>query len=198
MLKFGIRDLTLFFWGCLISVCSFLFIFLIEYAQETYIFNCNITFWAIVRAIGYCLSVALLEEFLFRFLFLKKWIMNKAKPFDRRVVYLGVGSSLLFGFLHLNLDEFPAMQINMALSGASLFFAAYVFRSLGIAVGMHFSWNIIQGVIFPFEGSGSNLDRLFVFRDASMRVFPEASQLYFVPFFVELILISGLWWKTRT
>ncbi|WP_372774620.1 CPBP family intramembrane glutamic endopeptidase [Mangrovibacterium sp.] len=197
MLKIRKGDFVLFLWGCLISVFSFLLVFLMEYSHEVYIVNINVTLFSLLQAFAYCLSVAIIEEFLFRYLFLKKWIVNKTRRFDKRVVYLGLGSSLLFGFLHLNLDEFPFMQINIALSGVSLFFATYVFRSLGVAFGMHFSWNFIQGVIFPFEGSGSNLDSLFVFRDTSLNLLPEASRLHFLTFFVEIILILGLWWNAR-
>ena len=142
----------------------------------------------ILKLTVYYLFIALIEEFIFRYLFLKKWIRDKKEKFTNRVVYLGLISSIIFGFLHLNLNEFPLMQINLIFSGISLFFATYLFRNVSIAVGMHFSWNFIQGVIFPFEGSGSEFDSILVLQSGG-DINPEASQFMFVTFFVEIILI---------
>ncbi len=185
-----VNNLSLFLWGCLISAISFLSIFLIEYAHLSFSLSSNVHLVDISKGLLYCLSVAIIEEFIFRYLFLKKWIKDKTKPFSNNVLYLGVVSSLIFGFLHLNMNEFPLMQINLVLSGISLFYAAYVFRNIAIVVGMHFSWNFIQGVIFPFEGSGSNLNSILVM-ESKINLLPEASPFMIVTTIVEIILV---WW----
>ena len=174
--------------GCLISSFSFSSLFLFVYFEEVYVFNSSINLIDIIRATFYCLVVALIEEFIFRYLFLKRWITNKEKQFTPKVAYLGLISSMLFGFLHFNFNDFPLMQINLVFSGISLFFASFLYRNISIAVGMHFSWNFIQGVIFPFEGSGSKLKSILVSQNA-IHITPEASKFMFITFLVEIILI---------
>lgn len=187
-LKRILKNIKIFIWGCLISSCSFFALFLIEYSDKIYVFNSLINLHEIMRLTAYCLFIATIEEFIFRYLFLKRWIINNEKQFSKRVVSLGLISSIVFGFLHFNMNDFPLMQINLVFSGISLFFATYLFRNMSIAVGMHFSWNFIQGVIFPFDGSGSEFNSILVFK-SEVVITPEASQFMFVTFFVEIILI---------
>lgn len=187
-MKSSLQCIRWFLLGCLISTLSFFALFFIAYSNEVYFFNSSINFVDIFESAVYCAFIAIVEEFLFRYLFLKKWIKDKKKKLTNRVFYLGLMSSILFGFLHFNLDEFPLMQINLMLSGISLFFATYLFRDISIAVGMHFSWNLIQGVIFPFEGSGANINSLLVFEN-EVNIIPEASPFMFTSFFVEIIFI---------
>ncbi len=40
---------------------------------------------------------------------------------------------------------------------------------------MHFSWNFIQGVIFPFQGSGTGLNSVFLIKGNDVDIWPEAS-----------------------
>ncbi len=189
MHKFKAYHLSLFLWGCLISAVSFLFVFLIDFSSHTYILNDKITFFPVLKSTIYCISIAIIEEVLWRYLFLKKWIVDKTKPFSKRVVYLGLISSIIWGFLHLNLDFFPIMQINTVLSGLSLFFATYLFRSISMAIGMHFSWNFIQGVIFPFEGSGSISQSFFLMKGNPGEFWPEASHYMILAFLIEITFI---------
>lgn len=178
----------LFGYGCLISFFSFLLILILEYSQESYIVNSSISLLSILKSTVYCLSIAVIEEFLFRYLFLKRWLKNKHKPFNKNILYLGLTSSMVFGFLHLNLDEFPLFQLNIMFSGISMFYATYIFRNISIAIGMHFSWNFVQGVIFPFQGSGSNLESIFIMEN-NMMIFPEASCYMVITVLLEILLI---------
>ncbi len=189
MPKFKAYHLALFLWGCLISAVSFLFIFFLEFSSHTFVLNDTISFFPVLNSTLYCVFIAILEEFLFRYLFLKKWIVDKTKPFSKRVVYLGLISSLTWSFLHLNLDFFPIMQINTVLSGLSLFFATYLFRSISMAIGMHFSWNFIQGVIFPFEGSGAITQSFFLIKSNNTEMWPEASHYMILAFLIEITFI---------
>lgn len=185
------QNSLLFILGCLISFFSFILILLIEYPLENFIVNELITLTTFFKGMFYCLFVALVEEFIFRYLFLKDWLRNKHKPFNKNVIYLGLLSSLIFGFLHLNLDAFPLLQINLTLSGISMFYATYKFRRINIAIGMHFFWNFIQGGIFPFEGSGSELESVFIVRNGAM-MYPEASNFMVFAFLLEILLIKFL------
>jgi membrane protease YdiL (CAAX protease family) len=185
------NNLKLFFGGCVISIFSFLTIFLIEYSEMVYTFNTTAALFNILKSTAYCVFVAIIEEFIFRYLFLKKWIKDKERKFTVSVVYLGLFSSTIFGFLHFNMELFPLMQINLVLSGISMFIATYMFRSISIAIGMHFSWNFIQGVVFPFEGSGSHLSTILS-TERIQKVFPEASPFMIFSFIVEILLIWAL------
>jgi hypothetical protein len=187
------QNFLLFTYGCLISFFSFLLIFLIEYSQESFIVNSSISLTSLLKSIFYCLCIAIVEEYIFRYLFLKSWLKNKYKPFNKNVLYLGLISSLIFGFLHLKLDEFPLFQINITLSGLSMFYATYKFRNISIAIGMHFSWNFIQGVIFPFQGSGSNLENIFIMENNAKIYYPEGSSYFIFAFILEIILIILLY-----
>lgn len=189
-LNLSIRSIStrLFLLGCIISVVSFGSLFLIEYSQETYYFNGSIQLFDFLKSTAYCLFIAILEEILFRYLFLKKWIRDKEKTFSKSVIYLGLISSFIFGFMHLNLDEYPLMQINLTFAGMSLFLATYLFRNISLAIGMHFSWNFIQGVIFPFEGSGSGLSSLLLMQN-TYSIIPEASSYFIITTIFEVLLI---------
>lgn len=182
------QSILFFALGCLVSGFSFLLIFIIEFTQEGFIINKEISLKGIFNSTVYCFFVALLEELVFRYLFLRKWIRNKYKPFSVSILYLGLISSLIFGFLHLKLDEFPLYQINITLSGISLFYATYKFRNISIAIGMHFSWNFIQGVIFSFSGSGTDLENLFIMENKIMTS-PEESHYMVFAVMLEILLV---------
>ncbi len=94
MPKIKAYHLSLFLWGCLLSGISFLLILLIEYPSDIYILNDQISFFPVLKSTIYCMSIAIIEEVLWRYLFLKKWIVDKTKPFSKRVVYLGLISLL--------------------------------------------------------------------------------------------------------
>ena len=74
-----------------------------------------------------------------------------------------------------------------------MFYAAFRFRMISIAIGMHFSWNFIQGVIFPFQGSGSDLESFFIMKNEAM-VYPEVSSYIIVSVILEIIIITLLSW----
>jgi len=189
--KVSKQDFVFFAFGCLISLFSFLLIFIIEFSSENFFVNSSLSLTSFLKSTVYCLFVAIIEEFLLRYLFLKKWLKNKHQPFSKKVIYLGLISSLVFGFLHLNLEEFPLFQINSTLAGGGLFYATYKFRNISIAIGMHFFWNFIQGVIFPFQGSGSGLASVFVMENEAM-VYPEGSSYIVFAVLLEILLITLL------
>lgn len=183
-----LRKIVLFFLGIFISIISFLIIFSIKYSSYQYQWNEQFNFIVLIKSISYCLIVAIIEEYFFRYLFLRKWIKDSKKKFSKNVIYLGIMSSLIFGFLHLDLAEFPKLQIYLTLSGLSYFFGTFRFRTIFISIGMHFSWNLIQGVIFPFEGSGSDLLSLLSI-DSSLIIKPETNNFILLSISIEFLLI---------
>ncbi len=187
----GLKHFILFICGIIISIISFGTLFLIEYSQLNYQINENLSLRSISKSISYCFLVACFEEFLFRYLFLKRWLQDSKKSYSINVIYLGIISSLIFGFLHLELSLFPKLQIYLALSAISLFYGVYKLRSIWIAIGMHFSWNLIEGVIFPFQGSGSNIESLFILK-TKLNIWPENSNYMILSVFFELLILICL------
>ena len=74
-----------------------------------------------------------------------------------------------------------------------MFYATYKFRNISIAIGMHFSWNFIQGIIFPFQGSGTGLESVFIMENQAM-IYPEGSSYMVVSVILEIIIITLLSW----
>ncbi len=187
--KIIVANFTLFTLGCIVALFSFLLVFFIEYSEETFHLNNSISLLKLFKSTVYCLCVAIIEEFVFRYLFLRKWLKDRYKPFHINLIYLCVISSVIFGFLHMAMDLFPIFQINLTLAGVSLFYATYKLRNISIAIGMHFFGNFIQGVVFPFQGSGSNLENIFVLESNAV-FFPEASYYLCVSLLLEIVLIT--------
>ncbi|MBD0405449.1 CPBP family intramembrane glutamic endopeptidase [Flammeovirga sp. EKP202] len=196
--KFNITkgDLLLFGLGVVISVFSFMLLFIAEYRDNEYLINSDLKYTSFFNSLFYCLFVAIVEEYLFRYLFLRKWIKDRDKSLNFRLLLLGFISSVVFGFLHLDLSLFPRLQLLISLAGISLFYAAYQFRSVYIAIGMHFSWNFIQGVIFPFEGSGSNIESVFVL-GSTIEIMPEANLFVIFSILLEIILVTIFYHLSR-
>lgn len=60
---------------------------------------------------------------------------------------------------------------------------------------MHFSWNFIQGAIFPFSGSGSNIISLLAI-DSNSNIKPEANNFVLLSVTIEFLIIyfiSVMW-----
>ncbi len=70
-------------------------------------------------------------------------------------------SSLLFGVLHLgNPSMSTVSMLNLTLAGL-LFALSYIFTGrLGVAVGLHTSWNFVQGNVFGFPVSGLEVNEV--------------------------------------
>jgi len=108
---------------------------------------------AMVGGLGLFLAVAIFEEVMFRGILF-------------RIVEEGIGSwaalavtAFLFGYMHLsnpNATLFGALGV--ALAGI-LYAAGYMLtRNLWLVIGLHWSWNFVQGVIFGVPVSGRSLD----------------------------------------
>ncbi|SMO37441.1 CPBP family intramembrane glutamic endopeptidase [Fodinibius sediminis] len=70
-----------------------------------------------------------------------------------------LATSLLFGALHYyNPNASTVSTFNIVLAGIVLALPYILTGSLGLSVGLHFSWNFMQGSIFGFPVSGTHLD----------------------------------------
>src|SRR5699024_6902777 len=70
-----------------------------------------------------------------------------------------LATSMLFGFMHAFNPNVSSVAIfNIIIAGIVLAVPYLLTGSLGLSVGMHFSWNFVQGSIFGFPVSGTQLD----------------------------------------
>lgn len=116
--------------------------------------------WAIAEVFALMALVGLAEETLFRGILF-------------RYLEAGFGSwvallltSALFGAVHLSN---PAATLwgaaAIAVEAGIMLGAAYMLtRSLWLAIGIHWGWNFVQGSVFGFNVSGSNLPLASVFK----------------------------------
>jgi len=108
---------------------------------------------AMAGGLGLFLAVAVFEEVLFRGILF-------------RIVEEGLGSwlalsitALLFGYMHLSNPNASLLgALGVALAGI-LYAAGYMLtRNLWLVIGLHWSWNFVQGLVFGVPVSGKSLD----------------------------------------
>lgn len=71
-------------------------------------------------------------------------------------------TSLLFGFAHaMNPNASTFSSVAIAIEAGLLLGAAYMLtRSLWLAIGIHFGWNVTQGLVFDVPVSGNDVEGL--------------------------------------
>lgn len=68
-------------------------------------------------------------------------------------------TSMLFGFMHAFNPNVSSVAIfNIIIAGIVLAVPYLLTGSLGLSVGLHFSWNFVQGSVFGYPVSGTMLD----------------------------------------
>lgn len=108
-----------------------------------------------VISIAWCtllfIFVAVFEEFLFR----SFPLTVLAERYPKEVAILV--TSLLFGLAHLTNDGFTWLaMVNITLAGILFSLIILYTRNIFWAVGLHFGWNVTQGVILGYQVSGTD------------------------------------------
>lgn len=159
-----------FFAGILIAAIAIGTIFTIEWSLDwiTIIgYGWSASFgtpfsWALLSSLGAMLLVGFYEEWFSR----GYQLLNLAEGFRYprfglrgAVAVATLVSSLLFGLLHFyNPNASAISTFNIMLAGVVLAFPYILTGSLGLSVGLHFSWNFMQASVFGFPVSGAHLD----------------------------------------
>ncbi len=119
------------------------------------------TFW-LIPAVGYLikmLSVGFYEELKFRSYLIPNmkegFTFGRISP-EQASLLAVLFSSALFGIAHVfNPNATTFSTINIVLAGFMLAFPYLVTGRLAYSVGIHFSWNYVQGGVFGFKVSGT-------------------------------------------
>lgn len=128
-------------------------IILLNIYNDYVVLNFTNNYKIIFSQIPKYLSIAIVEEFIFRILLfasLIHYISNKNA--------LIFSTSVLFSLYH-----FPTNGIYFVsyfLAGIMYGYSFVKFQSIFIPIGIHFSWNFVQGAIFGFPVSGMESDGL--------------------------------------
>jgi len=102
------------------------------------------------------LGAAFIEELIFRgiiFRLVEKWLGSWIAIFS---------SGLLFGFAHAaNPNSTIFSSVAIGVEAGLLLAAVYMItRRLWMVIGLHFAWNVVQGLVFSIPVSGIKMDGL--------------------------------------
>lgn len=140
-----IRTLLLFFGTMLLLFSSLTYLNIIFGLVEI---TKSGNFYAVVRKIIPNLSTAILEEFFFRLL-----LFGSLVEFLKNRMYVVVIASILFASFHM--PETILSALSYFLGGIMYGYAYLKFKNILVPIGIHFSWNFIQGTIFGYPVTGT-------------------------------------------
>lgn len=141
-------NLNLFFRGCVISTLIISICALSMLMIQIVSFNLFTSSEVLVAIIVF-LMVAASEEIVCRGYILNN-LSEKMKPINAVLL-----SSLIFALFHIPNSSFGWVGfVNIFLSGVLMAVLYLQSKDLSLPIGMHFSWNFIQGPIFGFAVSG--------------------------------------------
>ena len=107
------------------------------------------------------LLVGIFEELISRvFLFFIIYEMLKSLkvPSTTSIIASCILNSLVFGILHLdNVNSTWLSAFNLVIDASTLCIPFLLTGRLGMSIGMHFSWNFVQGAVFGFANSGTDV-----------------------------------------
>lgn len=159
-----------FFTGCLIAAISISSIFLIQWSlgwititaygwnaeMETPFVSGIISFFTAMLMVGF-------HEELFsrgyQLLNTTEGLKYPAAGLNSALITAILLTSSLFGFMHFfNPNASFISTFNIILAGVVLAVPYIITGSLGLSVGLHFSWNFVMAGILGFPVSGMNID----------------------------------------
>lgn len=142
--------------GLCIGLLAFTLVVIPLYLSKTYILNrSDYLINGIINQFFLFISVGFIEEYLCR-----GYIQHRLLRFGRYPAL--ISTSVIFSLLHLGNPgvSFLAL-INIALAGCFMGTVMYAFNSIHAAVGVHITWNWVQGAIFGIPVSGSEASGYF-------------------------------------
>lgn len=144
--------------GVLISAVAIVGIYLVEQQLgATRLVAVAPDFAALGGVLALLLVMAALEEFLFRSLLLSGLVLILG---DRKMLAVAL-SAIAFGAIHLaNPHATYVSAFGNALGGVMYCVAFLGARSFWLPLGMHFSWNFVQGPMLGFPVSGQHFASL--------------------------------------
>lgn len=143
------------------------------------------------------------EEIFFRaflfYIFYEALQTIKKDPFKRAFIIL-FAIAPLFGLAHIENEGATTIStINLGLDAIIMCLPFLITGRLGMSIGMHFSWNLLQGVIFGFAISGNIAKASIISVEMPNNLLtggifgPEGSIIFVLLDIIALILI--LYWK---
>ncbi|MCW9708481.1 CPBP family intramembrane glutamic endopeptidase [Fodinibius salsisoli] len=118
--------------------------------------------WGILSALGAMLLVGFYEEWCFRgyqLLNLTEGLQYPKLGVRGAVTIATLASSAVFGLMHaFNPNSSGIAIFNIMLAGIVLAIPYIITGNLALSIGLHFSWNFVQGGILGFAVSGIRLD----------------------------------------
>ena len=159
-----------FFTGCLIATVSITSIFLIQWSlgwitiiKYGWQAELETPFLAgIISFFGAMLMVGFHEELLsrgYQLLNLTEGLKYPGVGLNGGLVTAILLTSSLFGFMHFfNPNASFISTFNIILAGIILAIPYVLTGSLGLSVGLHFSWNFVMAGILGFPVSGKNIE----------------------------------------
>lgn len=177
--SYGLRLDSAWWWdllgGLLIGAGLMTLIFLLEWAlgwvSVTALLQISIPTLpfavAMLGPLGFFVLVAFAEELMFRGYLLR----NVAEGFGGEtlgpkngLLLAWAGSSALFGLLHiLNPNSSLASTLILVSAGLLLGLPMILTGRLGMPIGLHLTWNFVQGNVFGFPVSGNDFSGVTIF-----------------------------------
>ncbi len=149
------KGLNLFI-GFLIGAIAFTLLFLTYYLLNFVVvksFSCSSQFLIVALQI---LGLVIFEEIVSRSFFI-----NGLKLFIKSEYLIILITAIFFSFAHLlNNGVTLISSISTVIGGIMYAYAFVKTRNIWLPVGLHFSWNFVQGVIYGFNVSGYSFNSI--------------------------------------
>lgn len=159
-----------FFAGCLIAAVSISTVFLIQWflgwitiTDFGWNLNTDIPFWPGISSFFFAMLMVGFHEELFsrgyQLLNITEGLNYPAVGLHNALIVAILLTSSLFGLMHMsNPNASVISTFNIMLAGIILAVPYILTGSLGISVGLHFSWNFVMAGVLGFPVSGKEIE----------------------------------------